>query len=1589
MIVFLVTLHQILHLKKGVKILGYVFASLAGLILLLWLLIRIPAVQTRLVHYATFQASKTLKTEIKIGSVDFSPFNRFYINEMLVRDQSKDTLVYAGSLKLKITDWFFIKDKITIQYFGLSNAYINTKRTDSTWNYNFIVDALSSDKQTASKPSNIALDLKEIELDNIRYHTTDKWRGEDQLISLKRFTLSANQIDIKNNKIALNKILVEEPYFKLNQYEGLRPDSLIPITEPRVEGKLHWNPEQWKITAKSIILKRGEFKSDLNSTAEPLPYFDSEHIDFKNINGSLNNFILSNDTISAEVSLSTKERSGFDVLSLTALMKMDPTEMAFNNLDIKTPYSRIGHSFSMKYKNFTDDMAEFVTNVNLEGDIRESVLDFRDLAFFAPQLKGEKIKLKLDGEVNGPVADLFADNIELDYGEHTFVRGDLHITGLPDTDIAEYRLDNALVASSIADLYKALPILKKNIPLDINAIGKFNYRGNITITEKLIQTKGNLQTAIGGLTTDVKIKNPGEKKMSFELGGSISNFEIGQLLKIDSLEKISTTYLVRSDAKGIGYDASISSIGFNGYIYKDLIAKGVYVKNRLETSLDINDENLIAKLQAVVDFNDSIPRTLAEAEVFSSDLQKINLTSLPLQFNGKAEIDLVGDDPDNLNGIAKFSKLTVYRNNQAYNFDTLTFKASTTENFRSLAALGKDIDASMEGQFSFEELPATLNQYFYSYYPLYFTKMAPPTEEFDLTFKLELKNSTAFTKILDNGISGFSYSKIEGKINTKEKLFQLDASIPKLEYNNFSTYDFELHANGDADSLLITSKTSAVVFNDSLSFPKNEIEIRSSKNISFLNINTFSEQSDYGAKLQGYIENVEEGIKIHFNPSTLVFNEKTWNIEKDGEVLISRQRFESNNFRLTNGDQSIGLITLPYEANSPQTIILTMNKVNLGELLPFVLKEPQIQGLTSGDLTIQDPFDKFKLYLNAQTEKTRFEDDSIGLTSLTGFWDNDEKRASFFFESVNPNYELEVRGKLNLKDSSNQEIDTDIDIRNVSLSLLEPYLGIVFSKMEGIGNGRIKIKGKLNEPDLIGTVKVTNAKVVVDYTQCEYTLQDPVIQFTPDKIDFGNIQMRDKFGNQAVLKGSLEHQFFNNFRYNINASSRKMLVLDTDREDNDLFFGNTVARFNFSITGEDNAIKMAVSGAPVDSSTINILTTTSSKQSADVDYIVWKTYGKEIAQKVNESSTNLIIDLDLSATPLLKLNVVLDEVTGDVLAGQGNGNLKIHTGTKEPLSMIGRFNISSGSYNFNFQDIFKKPFKLQGDGSSYISWNGDPFNAEINIDALYVAEKVRMSTLFTDPSSSTITGVSSDVLKEISDVEVRCNLSGTLNKPNPTFQIVIPQNSAIKNNTTIDSKLKTINRDPLEVSKQATYLIVFKSFAPQAAIVANNLNNELLNTTISGVINGILANSVQNFFSRVLGSTVDVNFNYSRTLTNLTGVSGNSGGDNNFRENVSLQFIKSLMNDKLVITFGSDFNFATAGGNQTATGAQSFLFLPDVNVEYKITPDGKFRTSFFYRSNFDALSTSGKRDRTGGNISFRTEFDRFFEKKKLLVPENQ
>jgi hypothetical protein len=107
----------------------------------IFIAIQTDLVQNWLVGIATNRLSKSLGTEVSVKNVSFSFFNRLNMEGVLVKDKQKDTILYAGEFKVRITDWFFLKEKAVLKYAGLENAIVKMQRTkDSTWNYDFILD---------------------------------------------------------------------------------------------------------------------------------------------------------------------------------------------------------------------------------------------------------------------------------------------------------------------------------------------------------------------------------------------------------------------------------------------------------------------------------------------------------------------------------------------------------------------------------------------------------------------------------------------------------------------------------------------------------------------------------------------------------------------------------------------------------------------------------------------------------------------------------------------------------------------------------------------------------------------------------------------------------------------------------------------------------------------------------------------------------------------------------------------------------------------------------------------------------------------------------------------------------------------------------------------------------------------------------------------------------------------------------------------------------------------------------------------------------------------------------------------------------
>src|ERR1700759_1552248 len=185
----------------------------------LWGLIHLPSVQTWLVGRVTSRLSHDLHTRIRVKHVNFSLFNKMLLDSTLVEDSKADTLLFAGTVKVNITDWWFFKDKAQLQYVGLEDATIKLQRTDSVWNYQFLVDYFSSPPSTnpAIKDTTpgLQLDLKEIDLASIHFLKRDGWRGEDMELRLGSLRLDADTISFSQKIARVRSLNFTKPDFIL------------------------------------------------------------------------------------------------------------------------------------------------------------------------------------------------------------------------------------------------------------------------------------------------------------------------------------------------------------------------------------------------------------------------------------------------------------------------------------------------------------------------------------------------------------------------------------------------------------------------------------------------------------------------------------------------------------------------------------------------------------------------------------------------------------------------------------------------------------------------------------------------------------------------------------------------------------------------------------------------------------------------------------------------------------------------------------------------------------------------------------------------------------------------------------------------------------------------------------------------------------------------------------------------------------------------------------------------------------------------------------------------------------------------------
>jgi hypothetical protein len=849
--------------------------------------------------------------------------------------------------------------------------------------------------------------------------------------------------------------------------------------------------------------------------------------------------------------------------------------------------------------------------------------------------------------------------------------------------------------------------------------------------------------------------------------------------------------------------------------------------------------------------------------------------------------------------------------------------------------------------------------------------------------------------LIDQRLTGFNNSHLTGSLNTTANTMAVDADVPYVQFRQYQFSDIKLKGSGDLQKLTLTGDLGNAQIGDSLMFPQTSFTVQAQNDVSDVTINTSSNQAINKANLSAQIKTFSDGATILLSPSNFVLNGKTWTIEQGGELNFRRNKVVQGGVTLKESNQEIKLWTEPDAIGSWNNLRIAFQNVNVGDISPFLTKKNRIEGLLNGEATIEDPQKRFDINSNLTINALRLDNDSIGDVRATLVYDNKTGKASIKASNFDMEHHVDIDIALNVKDTTTN-VQIRSQLKNFQLSFLNRFLGLVFSDIQGYVTGNLDVDVIDGNANVVSKAKVHDASFKVNFSQVTYKIDDTEVELKKDYINLNNIRIRDKDGNIATVKGGINHNAFANMNYDIlvETQSKNFDLLSTTINDNQTFFGTAKGSGTFILVGPQNDLHMEVDLKASDVTPSNITMPPSrTRESGDANFMVERKYGREMTEQASSATANLTYDIYLTANPLVTINIILDDLTGDRITGRGTADrLHISSGTFEPLTIRGRYNIEDGKYDYTFQSLKKFPFVLRKGGNNYITWEGGAYDANVHLDAVYTAEDVSFAPLVNSGlfTSGTIGAGARD------DVNVLATLTGNLFRPNFDFKLEFPNDNNAYNDPRFQLAIQQIEKNQNELNKQVAYLIVFNSFAPYENISGTNPFSELTYNTISGLLFGKVNEQLNRILSKILPSNATFKFTgslYNRDALNSTS-KGIFGLPNQSNINVGLAL--PLFNERAHITLGGTFDVPL----QSQADYQTTLrLLPDVSLDLMLNKTGSIKATFFYKQSVDFLTGATSTGaglvpkRYGTSISYGREFDNLGElfrknSKNKKVPTN-
>ena len=1386
----------------------------------------------------------------------------------------------------------------------------------------------------------------------------------------------------------VSNLTLEEPRFALVTYKD-QPDStnlsqflsaVRRLVGPSDTTKVS-KPFDFKI--ETVSLRNGRFTLDNQATPRADYYgrsMDYAHMRLDSIYADVSEIWLRGDTIHTQINnLRTVDTpSNTRLRELTANMTYADKFWEFDKLNLRVGSSQLHDYLRFEYNHFLN-FTDFNDSVRVVARLQPSRIYSNDIAQFAPQQSMRNLKetVLIAGQAEGYVRNFRTKNLDVRYGRNTRVVGDIAVEGLPDFE--ESFIDMKLQPSVVdaRDIRRYIPA--SGWPY-VQRLGVVKLKGQFLGFYNDFVANGSFDTALGAVVSDVNLKfKTDPRNSSYEGDIQTTRFQLGKLL---GQEQIIREVTLNGRVAGVGFSpeaarltarATVQSVWLNGYRYRNITTDGRFSRQSFTGRVAANDPNLQFDADGTVDLNKATEAFDVRARVRRADLRALGLTTQSVTIATTADLKFRGLRLDDLLGRIILRNTRVGYAGRTLDLDTLDLLSVRRDGQRQLRVRSEAFRLAAVGDYNYTEVlrsaQVLLREYQLNFESndaaiadYYRRKRQSPIREYAIDLDLHLKRPNPLLQLFVPGLRVANNSHLDGSFrNGQTSIFQLGGSFDTLQIDSIRTYrtDFDFTTSKlpyQPEVLAQASITSARQVLPSLGQTEG-FYVEGVWDQERINFSTALAQTGTTnrAQINGALSFLPDAVQVVFRRSGVNLLGKDWSIAQDNAVVISAQgkEIDVQHLSLSNGAQSIsaqGFIS----QNPSKELKLLVKDMDLATLTS--LTQQNMTGRVNAEGTVSGVFGPLAINSTLTVDSLALDNVLIGNVTGSSSWDNRANQALLDLDVLRDGQRaVRVAGTIAPSHPTDQ-LNLTAVLDNAPVKLAEPFLKTIFRDLGGTAVGTLRLAGRFNAPHLTGTLDVAEGQLTFIYLNTTYTFSDR-IRFADDRIVLRDIRMRDPLGNTGTITGDILHDGFQNMRLDLEASFRKLLVLNTTRKDNQLYYGTAYATGSARVNGPSTNLVVNVQ-AKSDPGTRLSLPLDNAAKAEQASYIrfvnrnLLDTARTPVPVGVQEKLdlSGIRLNMNLEVTPDAYVEILLDESTGDVIRGTAAGRLRLNIDTRGEFNMSGQIEIVRGAYNFTLQGLVNKEFVVRPGGT--IVWNGDPLAGEMNVTAAYTQRTSLAPAL---PGNTAVVPVTAVM-----------NLTGPLLLPAIKLNLEfndIP--SSLEGD--LAPFLSSLRNDEQELNRQVFSLVVFRQLAQVGSLSSV--------TTLRGQDNAI-GNSLGQIISTQLGaltSQLDPNLEIS---FNFNGLSAEQ------LQALQVRLSYSFLNGRLRVTREGGFsNGAATTTNGTPIYNGNTSVIGDLSLEYALRADGKFRAKLRYETTPRDYSdlTSQNQARAGISLLHTEQFDSLTE----------